>query len=48
MVEQFGIEIDGSGEHEWPHDHSVDWGNNKKPRPPYEGPNGEKTNPSFC
>lgn len=37
----------GGGEHEWPHDHYVDWANPKNPRPPYIGPNGEKTNPNF-
>ena len=38
----------GGGEHDFPHDHYFDWGNKKKPRQTYIGPNGEKTNPNYC
>lgn len=38
----------GGGKHEWPHDHCVDWTNRNNPRPPYTGPNGEKTNTQYC
>lgn len=38
----------GGGEHEWPHDHYWDWTNTKNPRPAYNGPNDEKTNPDYC
>ena len=38
----------GGGDHKWPHDHYVNWEDNKNPRPPYTGPNGEKINSSYC
>ena len=38
----------GGGEHEWPHDHYANLNNHGDPRPPFTGPNGEKTNPNYC
>lgn len=42
------IHGNSNGKHIFPHDHYINWGNNKDPRPKYKGPNGELTNKDYC